>query len=194
MASPMTVIPKKTRPRPISPRPFCLVDSRLEAKAVRKPRAIISKAYLVTLKATIWAVMVVPMLAPMMTPIDWDSDIRPAVMKPTTSTVVTDEDWITAVTKAPVTTPMKRFLVSLPRIDFMRSPATSLRALAISSIPNRKSARPPRRPIRSGKTASSSVLAPSSASWLAGAESEASAAPVRTADARAITRPPRGWP
>ena len=40
----------------------------------------------------IWAVMVVPILAPMITPIDCDSDISPALMNPTTSTVVTDDD------------------------------------------------------------------------------------------------------
>jgi len=47
---------------------------------------------LVTLKATICAVIVVPMLAPMMIPTDCESDINPAVIKPTTSTVVTEED------------------------------------------------------------------------------------------------------
>ena len=71
-----------------------------------KPTAISSKAALVILKATIWAVMVVPMLAPMMTPTDWARDMSPAEMKPTTSTVVTEEDWITAVTRAPVNTPI----------------------------------------------------------------------------------------
>ena len=34
--------------------------------------------------------------------------MSPAETKPTTSTVVTDEDWITAVTKAPVRTPIQR--------------------------------------------------------------------------------------
>ncbi len=108
-----------------------------------KPKPIISSAALVTLKATICAVIVVPMFAPMITPTDWDSDIRPAEMKPTTSTVVTDDDWITAVTKAPVIAPMNRFEVSLARIDFMRSPATAFSAVAICSMPNRNSARPP---------------------------------------------------
>ncbi len=44
----------------------------------------------------------------MMTPIDCDIDINPAVMKPTTNTVVTDELWITAVTNAPVRAPVNR--------------------------------------------------------------------------------------
>ena len=48
----------------------------------------------------------------MITPIDWANDISPAVVNPTTRTVVTDEDWIIAVTKAPVSAPMYRFEVS----------------------------------------------------------------------------------
>ena len=52
------------------------------------------------------------MLAPMITPIDCWRFSRPAERKPTTRTVVTDEDWITAVTKAPVKAPKKRFRVS----------------------------------------------------------------------------------
>ena len=83
----------------------------------------------------IWAVTVVPMLAPMMTPTDCVRLIRPAVMKPTTSTVVTDEDWITAVTKAPVIAPMTRLPVRRARMLFIRPPATALSASAICSIP-----------------------------------------------------------
>jgi hypothetical protein len=91
------------------------------------------------LKAMIWAVMVVPMSAPRMTPADWVSVMRPA-------TVVTEEDWITDVTSAPVITPVTRLRVSRARMDFMRSPATTFRESAIWPIPYRKRARPPRRP------------------------------------------------
>ena len=45
-----------------------------------------------TSEAMIWVVMVEPTLAPRMTPIDWERVIRPAEMKPTTITVVTEED------------------------------------------------------------------------------------------------------
>ena len=100
-----------------------------------------------TLKATIWAVIVVPMFAPMITDTDCDMDMRPADMKPTTSTVVTEEDWMTAVTKAPVTAPMNRLVVSFSRMSFIRSPATALSESAIWFMPKRKSARPPRSPI-----------------------------------------------
>ena len=45
-----------------------------------------------------------------------DSDIRFAVTNPTSITVVTEEDWMMAVTTVPVTRPMTRLVVSLPRI------------------------------------------------------------------------------
>jgi hypothetical protein len=81
---------------------------------------------LVTLKATIWAVTVVPMFAPRMTPTPWERDMRPELMKLTTSTVVTEDDWITVVTRAPVSSPAKRFTVSLASSRRRRSPATAL--------------------------------------------------------------------
>ena len=100
-----------------------------------KPAATIASAYLVTLKAMIWAVMVVPMLAPRIIPIDWESVSSPEVMKPTTSTVVTEDDWITAVTPAPANAAENRLLVSRARKDFMRAPATSFSASVILRIP-----------------------------------------------------------
>ena len=103
----------------------------------------------------ICAVTVVPMLAPMITPMDWDIDMSPEVMKPTTSTVVTDEDWITAVTKAPVMTAANRLAVSAPRIPRMRSPATALSDSVIRSIPYRNRASPPSNPIARVNTWSS---------------------------------------
>ena len=125
-------------------------------KIMPKPTVTSSSAYLVTLKATIWAVIVVPMSAPRMTPMACDSDISPAVTNPTSMTVVTDEDWMTAVTNAPVISPMMRLLVSRARICFMLSPATALSASAICSIPNRNSARPPN---------SSIAICPAAISW-----------------------------
>jgi len=137
--------------RPLATRKLRI--SQIVAKKVAaNPIATSPSAYLVTLKAMIWAVMVVPTFAPMMMPMDWDSDIRPAVMNPTTSTVVTEEDWITAVTKAPVMAPIRRLLVSRERIDFMRSPATALSDSDICSIPNRNRASPPNNPISSMET------------------------------------------
>ena len=124
-------------------------------KVVANPTATNARAYCVTLNAMICAVAVEPMLAPMITPMDCCSDIIPAEMNPTTSTVVTDEDWMTAVTKAPVVAPEKRFFVSLPRTLLMPEPATDLSALVIWSMPRRKIARPPRMPMVRGKSSSS---------------------------------------
>ena len=72
---------------------------------MKKPMATITRAYLVTLKATIWAVKVLPMLAPMITPTDRARVMNPAEMNPVTSTVVNEEELSTAVTKAPVRVP-----------------------------------------------------------------------------------------
>lgn len=72
--------------------PHRLILSCLEKNSMPKPTATISMAALETLNATICAVIVVPIFAPMMTPMDCAMDISPAVTKPTTSTIVTDEN------------------------------------------------------------------------------------------------------
>ena len=61
-------------------------------------------------------VMVVPILAPMMIPIAWDNFIIPEFTKPTTITVVAEEDCITAVTPAPRSTALNRLEVRLSSI------------------------------------------------------------------------------
>ena len=102
--------------------------------------------------------MVVPMLAPMMIPIDWVNDIKPAEMNPTTNTVVTDDDCTIEVTKAPAIAPVNRFVVSLERTFLSPSPAINLRASDIWSKPNRNSAKPPTRPMTMEPTCSDSVV------------------------------------
>ena len=71
----------------------------------------------------IQAVTVVPMFAPIMTPMDWDSVRRPALTKLTTMTVVAEEDWIRAVISIPVSTPVTRLVVIAVRILRSLSPA-----------------------------------------------------------------------
>jgi len=127
--------------------PQCLTFSFLVSIIIPKPTAIMSKAYFVTLNATICAVMVVPILAPIITPIACSRFIRPAVTKPTTITVVTDDDCTTAVTPAPVSTPLKRLPVSFSKIIFILSPATAFSESVINSIPYRNSAKPPNKVI-----------------------------------------------
>ncbi len=61
-------------------------------------------------------VIVVPMLAPIITPTAWCSVMIPEFTKPTTITVVAEEDWITAVTPAPRRTPFTVLEVMFPSL------------------------------------------------------------------------------
>lgn len=71
------------------------------------------------------AVTVVPILAPIMTPMDWVRVSRPAFTKLTTMTVVADDDWIRAVIKTPVRTPVTLLVVMAVRILRKLSPQIS---------------------------------------------------------------------
>ena len=93
------------------------------------------KASAVVLNATICAVTVVPTFAPKMTPTDCTNVSSPALTKPTTSTVVTEEDWMTAVTMAPVMAPRTRFPVSLANSVFICLPAAAFSPSVIFSMP-----------------------------------------------------------
>ncbi len=62
------------------------------SSCIAKPTTTATRAYFVILNAMICAVIVVPISAPMITPMDCCTDIRPAETKPMTSTVVTDDD------------------------------------------------------------------------------------------------------
>ena len=61
------------------------------------------------------AVIVVPMLAPMITPIACRKVISPALTKPTVMTVVPEEVWISTVTTMPTMTPLIGLDVYLAR-------------------------------------------------------------------------------
>ena len=88
-------------------------------------------------------VAVVPMLAPMMTPTACDSRMMPEFTNPTTITVVAEEDWMTAVTSAPSSTPFHLLEVSFSKICSSRPPLALLSAELMVSIPYKNSARPP---------------------------------------------------
>ena len=90
-------------------------------------------------------VAVVPMLAPMMMAMAWGSCMMPEFTKPTTITVVAEEDWITAVTKAPSSTPLSGVEVRRPRVVSSLPPATFFRESPMRDMPKRKKARPPSR-------------------------------------------------
>ena len=88
-------------------------------------------------------VTVVPMLAPMMMPTAWVSFIIPEFTKPTTITVVADDDWITAVTAAPKPTALSGFEVSVSKIFSILPPETFSRPSPITFIPYKNRASPP---------------------------------------------------
>ena len=69
------------------------------------------------------AVTVVPMFAPIMTPMAWARVRRPAFTKLTTMTVVADDDWITDVIPSPVSTPLRGFEVMADSNPRSLSPA-----------------------------------------------------------------------
>ena len=70
------------------------------------------------------AVTVVPMLAPIITPMALVSAIKPAFTKLTSISVVAVEDCTRAVTTIPVSTHLKRFEVIDARNERIESPAS----------------------------------------------------------------------
>ena len=65
----------------------------------------------------------------------WARLIRPELANPTSMRVVAPEDWTTAVTKAPASTPFTGFPVIDPRIWRIRPPATVWSPSRTSCIP-----------------------------------------------------------
>ena len=74
-------------------------------------------------RAKIQAVTVVPMLAPMMTPMALARESRPAFTKLTSINVVAVEDWTRAVTTIPVRTRLNAVEVMAAMKDLSLSPA-----------------------------------------------------------------------
>lgn len=85
-----------------------------------------AKAAMSTLKPKaeiIHAVTVVPILAPIMTPMDCESVNNPALTKLTTITVVAEEDCTSAVISTPVNIPVTLLVVIAVNIFRSLSPA-----------------------------------------------------------------------
>ena len=100
--------------------------------------AMAGSAALVSLKAIIWAVTVVPILAPRMTLTACWIFMSPAPTKLISITVVAEEDWMAAVMRKPVNRAKNRFEVVVARMLRMRSPASFIRASLITFMPYRK--------------------------------------------------------
>ncbi len=84
-----------------------------------------------------------PRFAPMMMPMTWFNCMMPEFTKPTTMTVVAEEDWMIAVTPAPSSTPLMGVEVSLSKIRSNLPPETRSSPDPMTFIPYKKSARPP---------------------------------------------------
>ena len=128
---------RKEKPKMNSPRDF-LLDLLLKMSGRPKASSGMAKAEMFTLNPTaeiIHAVTVVPTLAPIITPMACFSVISPAFTKETTMTVVALDDWIRAVIRIPVKTPMTRFLVIAARIERSLSPANFSRPSLMIFIP-----------------------------------------------------------
>ena len=87
-------------------------------------------------------VMVVPILAPMMTPAACDRRMMPELTKPTTITVVAEEDWITAVTAAPSKTAFSLLFVNFSRIPSSLPPEARVSPSPMTCMPYRNNASP----------------------------------------------------
>ena len=94
-------------------------------------------------KLKIQDVMVVPMLAPIIMPMAWESFIIPEFTNPTSITVVAEEDCIRAVTPAPSSTAFKGFDVSFSKICSSRPPDMRSSPLPSTFIPYRNKESPP---------------------------------------------------
>ncbi|MPM70408.1 hypothetical protein SDC9_117363 [bioreactor metagenome] len=90
--------------------------------------------------------MVVPMLAPIITPTDWLKFIMPALTRPTTITVVALLLWIIAVIAVPTKTAKNLFRVRTSSSFFILSPAAFCKASDITFMPYRNMAKPANKP------------------------------------------------
>ena len=119
--------PRNRRQKPTMSSPmFCLwFFFELEKRNPRSIRGMarIEMSALNPSHDTSHAVTVVPMLAPIITPIACAKVRRPAFTKLTTITVVAEEDWITEVIPRPVSTPLNGFDVIAESSPRSLSPA-----------------------------------------------------------------------
>ena len=131
--------PRKRSEKPTMSSPMFLRLSCFELEK-RKPKIIngIASIEMSALKpnhATNQAVTVVPMFAPMMTPMACTNVRSPALTKLTTMTVVADDDCINAVIPKPVITPLKGFDVIADKKPLSLSPAAFCKPELIKFMP-----------------------------------------------------------
>ena len=106
------------------------------------PRIIKYTAYWDTFNPTNTDVITVPMLAPIIIPIDCSRVIKPERIKPIANAVVPELDWIKQVTNAPITIPLNGLEVYLSMISFILSPEYPFKPSPMYSIPNKNNPKP----------------------------------------------------
>ena len=111
-----------------------IIDMNAPTHAIAAKNAVTGRDW----SATICAVTVVPMLAPMMIAVACLRVMTPALTKPTTMTVVADELWMIAVTPVPTAIPAKRLELILLKTFFSLLPAMDSRfsLMILSAIKN----------------------------------------------------------
>ena len=141
-------IPVKRTPKPSRMIPMFFCRSRLADMKKRMPTIIASGARDLgfrsmrkklsvcrSLRRRMCAVIVVPMFAPMMTPMALRSLRTCALTRPTTMTVVAEEDWMAAVTSAPSATPLITVSVIFSSVRSRRPPDARSRPDASIDMP-----------------------------------------------------------
>ncbi len=114
---------------------------------MREPEKIKMGTTAPIFKETKNAVVVVPMLAPMITPVAWTRVSNPELTNPITITVVAELDCIKTVTITPTNTALMGLPVTLFRINCNLEPAAFSRPSPIIFMPYRKRPNPPKRPM-----------------------------------------------
>ena len=145
----IVIMPVNSMPKPmqISPGPLTLlflmnmtrIMPIMSAAGARVEGLKISRTMLppdsMSMRRMIWAVIVVPMLAPMTMLMACLSVSMPAARRPTVRTMVAEEAWIMAVTSIPVKSPVNVFFVSFCSRTRSVSPELFLRPSPMTSMP-----------------------------------------------------------
>ena len=144
MALDMPSMPVNRMPKPTMTMPRCCKNFFLMNTTKITPIKISTGAMALIFSPMRKLVTVVPMLAPMMIYTDCSSLSSPALRKPTTMTVVAEEDWMAPVTTTPTRMPSNGLEVIFSSSPLRREP-TSSRPSPISFMPNRNIPSPPSR-------------------------------------------------
>ena len=146
MAKPIMMRPTSRRRWRLEP-----MISRIPARAIRGEKfsgfSRFTKTFSLSMpvRDRIHAVRVVPMLAPMMMPMVCLNSMTPEFTRPTSITVMAEEDWMAMVMPAPSSKLLKGLEVMRLSIRSSLPPAIFSRLLDMTVMPYKKNARPPQR-------------------------------------------------